>query len=65
MDCADYDATKRIPIEYYMVLRRWHNIYPAYEFRCFAKDAKLIGKFTVLLNPDEIMIIDQIYDRAS
>jgi len=29
--------------DFYLVLRKWHNLMPSMEFRCFVKDNKLIG----------------------
>ncbi|CDW74912.1 UNKNOWN [Stylonychia lemnae] len=31
------------PEQYYLILRRWHNLNLAMEFRCFLKEGKLIG----------------------
>ncbi len=37
------DDQKSTELEYELVLRKWFNINPALEFRCFVKDRRIIG----------------------
>lgn len=40
---AEKDDQKSTELEYELVLRKWFNINPALEFRCFVKDRRIIG----------------------
>ncbi|ORX52791.1 D123-domain-containing protein [Hesseltinella vesiculosa] len=39
-DCADSPTD---PVTYTLVLRKWHDLQPSLEFRCFVKQKELIG----------------------
>ncbi|KAK7022908.1 hypothetical protein SK128_016043 [Halocaridina rubra] len=41
-DCHDQDEVDT-SVDYVLVLRKWMEINPAYEFRCFVRDKELIG----------------------
>lgn len=43
-DCDDLSETST-DHEYCLVLRRWMEINPAFEFRCFVRNKELIGGF--------------------
>ena len=45
MLCEDDENLKNdTTVKYELVLRKWQELSPAYEFRCFVKDYKVIGK---------------------
>jgi len=41
--CEDAGATDCSNFDYYLVLRKWIDIIPSSEFRCFVKERRLIG----------------------
>ncbi|XP_060603753.1 cell division cycle protein 123 homolog [Ruditapes philippinarum] len=41
--CDDENLKNETSVKYELVLRKWQELNPAYEFRCFVKDNKLIG----------------------
>lgn len=41
-DCQDYDESKVMP-KLELVLRKWSNLYPSMEFRCFVRGRELIA----------------------
>ncbi|KAK3104009.1 hypothetical protein FSP39_023648 [Pinctada imbricata] len=41
--CEDWDSKKEVRVAYHLVLRKWLNVHPGYEFRCFVKNNNLIG----------------------
>ena len=45
MLCEDDENLKNdTTVKYELILRKWQELSPAYEFRCFVKDYKVIGK---------------------
>ena len=43
-DCCEEDSVTPNPeVDYVLVLRKWTEINPGYEYRCFVKDKELIG----------------------
>ncbi|XP_060556536.1 cell division cycle protein 123 homolog [Ruditapes philippinarum] len=45
--CDDENLKNETSVKYELVLRKWQELNPAYEFRCFVKDNKLIDCFDV------------------
>ncbi|CAH1783543.1 unnamed protein product [Owenia fusiformis] len=43
LHCEDYNDGDKVPVQYELVLRRWHTLEPGTEFRCFVKENQLIG----------------------
>lgn len=43
-DCDDPGETDT-PFDYCLVLRKWMDINPAFEFRCFVRNKELVGKY--------------------
>lgn len=41
-DCDD-PGEADAPVDYCLVLRKWMDINPAFEFRCFVKNKELVG----------------------
>lgn len=47
--CEDYEENEEQPnIGYSLILRKWQDLNPGYEFRCFVRNNKLIGKCYLL-----------------
>ena len=44
LHCIDHEAGQDGLFEHQLVLRRWCDLNPAGEFRCFVKNNKLRGK---------------------
>lgn len=40
--CTDLEQD-HAPIQYNLVLRKWYDLQPSMEFRCFVKDQEIIG----------------------
>ncbi|KAJ8302129.1 hypothetical protein KUTeg_021116, partial [Tegillarca granosa] len=54
VNCEDYEEEKdKINMKYELVLRRWIDLNPALEFRCFVKNNKLFDVFDIY-RKDEI-----------
>ena len=43
--CDDYDSSEDVKVHYKLILRRWHDLNPGGEFRCFVKNGKIIGGY--------------------
>lgn len=41
--CTDFDRENAPKFQYQLILRRWLNINPSMEFRCFIRNQKLIA----------------------
>ena len=41
--CTDFDQENAPKFQYQLILRRWLNINPSMEFRCFIRNQKLIA----------------------
>ncbi len=47
--CEDVNSESDVPeIEYSLVLRKWKQLHPGGEFRCFVKNKQLVGEFGLL-----------------
>ncbi|KAI8367730.1 D123-domain-containing protein [Blakeslea trispora] len=42
-NCADIEDKSEKEIQYDLVLRKWYDLQPSMEFRCFVKDQEIIG----------------------
>ncbi|KAI9249582.1 D123-domain-containing protein [Helicostylum pulchrum] len=42
-NCADRDMMEDKKIEYNLVLRKWYDLQPSMEFRCFVKNQEIVG----------------------
>lgn len=42
-NCADVEEKEQSQIQYDLVLRKWYDLQPSMEFRCFVKDQEIIG----------------------
>lgn len=51
-DCDD-PGEADAPIDYCLVLRKWMDINPAFEFRCFVKNKELVGQCQMILYLNE------------
>lgn len=68
--CSDIDAGTSTPkVNYNLVLRKWINMNPSMEFRCFISDNNIIGicqrdvrSFYDHIGTDKADIIDDIFD---
>ena len=54
------EAAKLPTVEYELVLRRWHNLNPAGEFRCFVRNEELIGDSSL-----RIIVFDSMYTKPT
>lgn len=41
--CIDADERKSEPIQYDLILKKWYDLQPSMEFRCFVKNQEIIG----------------------
>jgi len=47
-NCIDHQLTK--PPKFYLVLRKWYDLKPSMEFRCFVKSNTLLGMYELDFN---------------
>ena len=43
--CDDENLKNDTAVKYELVLRKWEELNPAYEFRCFVKNNTVVGRF--------------------
>ena len=49
LHCTDYTTDDAPTVTYQLVLRRWHDVHPGLEFRCFVRNHRLVGRWLLIL----------------
>lgn len=42
-NCVDIESKEEKKIQYNLVLRKWYDLQPSMEFRCFVKNQEIVG----------------------